>query len=55
MPHVLVAGKLHQLGRDILESAPDITATYIDDISEDSYTPHIAKADALLIRTQLYS
>ncbi|MGR3367630.1 MAG: hydroxyacid dehydrogenase [Sagittula sp.] len=52
MPHVLVAGKLHQLGRDILESAPDITATYIDDISEDSYTPHIAKADALLIRTQ---
>ncbi|MBP0482216.1 hydroxyacid dehydrogenase [Sagittula salina] len=52
MPHVLVAGKLHPLGRAVLDAAPGITAHYIDEISEDSYAPHIAQADALLIRTQ---
>lgn len=52
MVHILVAGKLHQLGRDVLDAAPGVTVRYIDEISEDSYAPYIAEADALLIRTQ---
>ena len=52
MPHVLVAGMLHQSGRDVLDAAPGVTARYIDEISEESYAPFIAEADALLIRTQ---
>ena len=52
MPHVLVAGKLHPSGRAILSSAPGLTVQFIDEVSEESYAPHIADADALLIRTQ---
>lgn len=52
MPHVLVAGKLHPLGRAILEEAPDVTVTFIEEISEESYAPLIHEADAVLIRTQ---
>ncbi|MCB1333629.1 MAG: hydroxyacid dehydrogenase [Roseivivax sp.] len=52
MPHVLVAGKLHPAGRTILTEAPGFTATFIDEVSEASYAPHLAGADALLIRTQ---
>ncbi|MBX2824762.1 MAG: hydroxyacid dehydrogenase [Gammaproteobacteria bacterium] len=52
MPKVLVAGKLHQSGRDILDSESAMDVTYIDEISESSYAPHIHDTDALLIRTQ---
>jgi D-3-phosphoglycerate dehydrogenase len=52
MPHVLVAGKLHPSGRELLTSAPGITVTFVEEISEESYAPHIAGADAVLIRTQ---
>lgn len=52
MPHVLVAGLLHAAGRKILTDAPGISVHFIDEISEDSYAPHVAEADALLIRTQ---
>lgn len=54
MPHVLVAGPLHPSGRALLDAA-DVTVRYIDEISEESYAPHIAGADALLIRTQRLS
>ena len=50
--HVLVAGKLHPLGRRILDAAHGVTVKYIDEISEASYAPFIEEADALLIRTQ---
>lgn len=52
MPHVIVAGKLHPSGHALLDAAPGLTVHYIDEISEESYAPHIHEADALLIRTQ---
>lgn len=52
MLKVLVAGKLHPAGRQILDSAVDVATHYIDDISEPTYAPHIEDIDALLIRTQ---
>ena len=52
MTRVLVAGKLHAKGRALLDAALGVTVRYIDEISEESYAPYIAEADALLIRTQ---
>ncbi|SMD06684.1 hydroxyacid dehydrogenase [Primorskyibacter flagellatus] len=52
MPHVIVAGKLHPAGRALLDAAPGLTVRYIEEVSEESYAPHIHEADALLIRTQ---
>lgn len=52
MPHVLVAGKLHPSGVDLLRSAPGITFDYVEEVSEPSYAPLISKADGLVIRTQ---
>lgn len=52
MPHVLVAGKLHPSGIDLLNSAADITYDYVEEVSEPSYAPLIDRADGLVIRTQ---
>ncbi|MFY0633444.1 MAG: hydroxyacid dehydrogenase [Vannielia sp.] len=52
MPHVLVAGKLHPSGRALLDAAKGLTVRYIEDVSEESYSPYVHEADALLIRTQ---
>ena len=51
MPHLLVAGKLHPSGLDLLRAAP-VTFDYVEEISEPSYQAYLAKADALVIRTQ---
>ena len=52
MPHLLVAGKLHPSGLDLLRSAKGVTFDYVEEISEPSYQAHLPKADALVIRTQ---
>ena len=54
MPHILVAGKLHPAGLDLLEQAKSLgfTHDYVEEISETSYAPLIEKAEALVIRTQ---
>jgi D-3-phosphoglycerate dehydrogenase / 2-oxoglutarate reductase len=52
MPHVLIAGKLHPAGLALLEAAPGVTYTHIEEISEPSYQDHLAKADGMVIRTQ---
>lgn len=52
MPHLLIAGKLHPSGLALLDAAPDITFDYVEDISEPSYQPYLARADAVVIRTQ---
>lgn len=52
MPHVLVAGKIHPAGIELLRSAPGITVELISPVSVDSYAPFLPQADALLIRTQ---
>jgi D-3-phosphoglycerate dehydrogenase / 2-oxoglutarate reductase len=51
MPHLLVAGKLHPSGLDLLRSA-SVTFDYVEEISEPSYQAFLPKADALVIRTQ---
>ena len=51
MPHLLVAGKLHPSGLDLLRSAP-VTFDYVEEITEPSYQAYLPKADALVIRTQ---
>ena len=52
MPHVLVAGKLHPSGLALLEAAAGVTYHHIEEISAPSYLPHIATADAVILRTQ---
>lgn len=52
MPHVLVAGRIHEAGLDILRNARDLTFDLVDEISVESYAPLAPKADAILIRTQ---
>ncbi|RJT32013.1 3-phosphoglycerate dehydrogenase [Mesorhizobium waimense] len=52
MPHILVAGKLHPSGVALLNSLPDVTFDYIEEVSEQSYAPLIGNADALVLRTQ---
>lgn len=52
MPHVLVAGKIHEAGLDVLRRAPGITFDVVEAVSTASYAPKLPDADALLIRTQ---
>lgn len=52
MAHVLVAGKIHPSGIDLLRQAPGISFDYVEEVSEPSYAGLIAQADALVIRTQ---
>ena len=52
MPHILVAGKLHPAGIDRLKQAPGVSFTLVEEISLESYLPHVADADAVVLRTQ---
>lgn len=54
MPHLLVAGKLHPSGEALLEQlkSRDFTVDYVEEVSEASYAPLIARADAMVLRTQ---
>lgn len=52
MPHVLVAGKIHPSGITLLREAKDVTFDLVEEVSEPSYAPLIARADALVLRTQ---
>jgi len=54
MTHILVAGKLHSVGVEKLNSLRDrgLKVTYIEEVDEPSYATHIQTADALIIRTQ---
>ena len=52
MPHVLVAGKIHEAGLNLLRSAPGVTVDTVEEVSTESYAPKLPQADALLIRTQ---
>ena len=52
MPHVLVAGKIHEAGVARLRAAPGVTFDLVDAVSTASYAPLVDKADAILIRTQ---
>ena len=52
MPHILVAGPIHQSGLELLRQAPGVTFDYVEDGAASAYPPLMPKADALLIRTQ---
>ena len=52
MPHVLVAGRIHEAGLSLLRSAPGVTLDLVDEVSTESYAPIVDRADAVLIRTQ---
>jgi D-3-phosphoglycerate dehydrogenase / 2-oxoglutarate reductase len=52
MTHVLVAGRIHEAGVELLRKAPGITLDLVDEISTESYAPLVDRADAVLIRTQ---
>ncbi|MCB1378865.1 MAG: hydroxyacid dehydrogenase [Alphaproteobacteria bacterium] len=53
MPHVLIAGKIHAAGIDLLEATPGITFDLVEEVSLDSYAPYLDRAEAVLIRTQV--
>jgi D-3-phosphoglycerate dehydrogenase / 2-oxoglutarate reductase len=52
MPHILIAGKLHPAGLALLENAPGVSFTHVEEVSEASYQPYLDQADAMVIRTQ---
>lgn len=52
MPHILVAGAVHPAGVRLLAATPGVTFDYVEDVTEASFVPLIAKADALVLRTQ---
>ena len=52
MPHILVAGKLHAAGLERLKQAQGVTFTLVEEVSVESYLPHMGEAEAVVIRTQ---
>ncbi len=52
MPHILIAGKIHSAGIDLIRAAKGVTFDLVNDVTLASYAPLMAKADALLLRTQ---
>jgi D-3-phosphoglycerate dehydrogenase / 2-oxoglutarate reductase len=52
MAHILVAGKLHAAGLERLKGAKDMTFKLVEEVSLESYLPHVGEADAVVLRTQ---
>jgi D-3-phosphoglycerate dehydrogenase len=49
---VLVAGKIHEAGLDLLKSHNGISVDLVEAVTTEAYRPHLSGADAVLIRTQ---
>ncbi len=52
MPHILVAGRIHEQGLNVLRNAAGFSFDVVDEVSREAYVPLLPKADALLLRTQ---
>jgi D-3-phosphoglycerate dehydrogenase / 2-oxoglutarate reductase len=52
MKRVLVAGKIHAAGVELLRQRSDIAVDVVEAVTTDAYRPHLGEADAILIRTQ---
>ncbi len=52
MKRVLVAGKIHEAGVAVLRQRPDIIVDLVTAVTTEAYLPHLAVADAVLLRTQ---
>lgn len=49
---VLVAGKIHAAGLELLRSRKDVAVDLVEAVTTEAYRPHLGGADAVLIRTQ---
>jgi D-3-phosphoglycerate dehydrogenase / 2-oxoglutarate reductase len=49
---VLVAGKIHHAGLELLHSRSDVSVRYVEAVTTEAYLRELPNADALLIRTQ---
>ncbi len=52
MPHVLVAGRIHEAGIERLSRAEGFTFQVVDEVTTEAFAPHVHSADAILVRTQ---
>ena len=52
MPHVIIAGSIHESGIHVIDRRRDFTYTYLSKNDDLSYKELIKDADALIIRTQ---
>lgn len=52
MPHVVVAGPLHEAGIALLEAAPEVTFDHVTDADPRAYLSALPRADGLVLRTQ---
>jgi D-3-phosphoglycerate dehydrogenase / 2-oxoglutarate reductase len=52
MAVVLVAGKIHQSGLELLQARSDVKVIYVEAVTADAYRPYLPEAAAVLIRTQ---
>ncbi|MFQ5623949.1 MAG: hydroxyacid dehydrogenase [Paracoccaceae bacterium] len=52
MPLVVVGGRLHPCGIELLRKAPGIELDYVEEVSIEALAPRIPGADAILLRTQ---
>jgi D-3-phosphoglycerate dehydrogenase / 2-oxoglutarate reductase len=52
MAVVLVAGKIHQAGMDLLQARRDVELVYVEPVTAEAYLPKLPHAHAVLLRTQ---
>jgi D-3-phosphoglycerate dehydrogenase / 2-oxoglutarate reductase len=49
---VLVAGKVHAAGVDLLRGRADVKVEFVEPVTAEAYLPFLSQADAVLLRTQ---
>ena len=52
MPHILIGGRIHQAGLDLLHATPGVMYDMVDDMTAPATLPLLKKTDAILVRTQ---
>jgi D-3-phosphoglycerate dehydrogenase / 2-oxoglutarate reductase len=52
MARVLVAGKIHHAGVELLYARADVTVDFVEPVTTEAYLPLLPAADAVLLRTQ---
>ena len=52
MPHIIVAGKLHEAGLALLNQAAEVSYEYVPDADQNAYLTALPRAEGLVLRTQ---
>lgn len=52
MPHILIAGKIHAAGVDVLKATPGIDFDIVEDVTTQAYAPFMARTNGVVLRTQ---